>query len=413
MKSKLLSVMLIAICVIAIQTSANAQSDLKKGYIVTYKGDTIKGFVDVRAWGLAESYITFSEKESEGGKHFSPYDISAFGFDNEVYEGAYVDVEYSSRVVSNLSTNANLIKEKHLIFLQKISGGSKPLYISHITHNNLFYIKSDTAFVLLEYKKYLKDEKDSGGVTRSRIVENKTYIGQLALYLSDCPQITDEIHKTSYDLKSMISLFGKYQKCKLENIVSLTHEPNYKLTFGITAGVMMTTIDFRFIEINKHEPVNFTSVPIGISLEINKRVNLQQWSFYSELICHAQYDLMYETEYHDEISSKRYLYSYEYRSIKLSNMVKYIYAFESIKFFGGAGLAIEDFRGKWDYNSDQMILGTKVRGHDDGFNKMTILKPCLSLGAKYDHFNINFRYEMANKEKYMDATAGVLVSYTF
>jgi len=71
---------------------SKAQSNYKPGYVITSKGDTIKGFVDYREWDETPADVKFKQAVSDNTvKTFTPGDISGFGISDiesyRVYTG--------------------------------------------------------------------------------------------------------------------------------------------------------------------------------------------------------------------------------------------------------------------------------------------------------------------------------------
>lgn len=59
---------------------SNAQSNYKPGYVVTSKGDTIKGFIDYREWDRTPSDVNFKKDAADNeAKKYLPADIAGFG----------------------------------------------------------------------------------------------------------------------------------------------------------------------------------------------------------------------------------------------------------------------------------------------------------------------------------------------
>ena len=62
---------------------SNAQSNYKPGYVVTSKGDTLKGFIDYREWDATPLAVNFKQSASDNtAKKYTPADIAGFGISN-------------------------------------------------------------------------------------------------------------------------------------------------------------------------------------------------------------------------------------------------------------------------------------------------------------------------------------------
>ncbi|MFB9843460.1 outer membrane protein [Mucilaginibacter ginsenosidivorans] len=59
---------------------SNAQSNYKPGYVVTPKGDTIRGFIDYREWDRTPADVNFKQDAADNeAKKYTPADIAGFG----------------------------------------------------------------------------------------------------------------------------------------------------------------------------------------------------------------------------------------------------------------------------------------------------------------------------------------------
>jgi hypothetical protein len=74
-----------------------SQENFTKGFIISVKGDTIKGFIDYRNWEKNPDKITFKNLNSETKKTINPIDVQGFGVNNDFYESAIVKLELSSK----------------------------------------------------------------------------------------------------------------------------------------------------------------------------------------------------------------------------------------------------------------------------------------------------------------------------
>lgn len=61
---------------------ASAQSIFRPGYIVGLKGDTLKGFIDVREWVSTPTSIKFKLSKDAENQKFAANDITAFSVTN-------------------------------------------------------------------------------------------------------------------------------------------------------------------------------------------------------------------------------------------------------------------------------------------------------------------------------------------
>ncbi len=58
--------------------TTNAQSNYKKGYVITNKNDTIRGFIDFRTDKMNSSLCKFKRSENDYEQKFHPGEINVY-----------------------------------------------------------------------------------------------------------------------------------------------------------------------------------------------------------------------------------------------------------------------------------------------------------------------------------------------
>lgn len=104
---------------------SNAQSNYKPGYVVTLKGDTLKGFIDYREWDANPGSIDFKRSPEETGVNkFTPENASYFSITNlesyRRYEGPI-----STDPVADVNLNRDTSFRMGTVFLKVIEKGDK------------------------------------------------------------------------------------------------------------------------------------------------------------------------------------------------------------------------------------------------------------------------------------------------
>lgn len=399
-------------------STLHAQDNLKRGYIIRPAGEIVHGFIDVADWGMNPSRVLFKTYPADTGTYYDPYDIKEFGMNQEVWQGGFVDVELSSRDPRSLSTSPELYLEKDLVFLQMVIKGPKPLYVYSKAVNEQFYIKNGNDFELLIYKKYLKDvAKPEGFGTNTAVIENKKYQGQLIVYFDDCPQIKNKISRTSYKQDELENLFYEYAKCTNTGFERLTPIKNISLKLGGVLGYSISALDFNFIEdyrIKEQEPVNCKPKIIGMTLEISRPVSKPRWSIYNEFALLTPYSHEYRL-YGNESETVSYVdtYLFDFRSLKMTNMLRYKYPVGKLSLFANAGITNEFYRGEWTRHYkfiSPLVTNSSVKSYRDKFLATKIVT---GVGVKYAMLSLEARYEPVSLNKYAGPTTSFVLNVTF
>lgn len=254
-----------------------AQKNYQPGYIISLKGDTIKGQVDFRDWEYNPNRIRFMSN-SVDVKEYSAKEIRAFGIHNESYE--------SAPIIKEVGIDEQTEFQKDTTFLQVLIGGKKSLYYhkDRGPERERFYIKQNGGYELLLYKTFIKEESNG---FRSKY-ENKKYQGQLSFYLNDCPTLQARKVKLAYTRTSLVSLFNFYYQCTNAPIAFQKKVEKIPVALNIIAGLSSTQVNFSGIA-----PFNYLinssykpsmDLAAGLSINVVLPFNQKKFSLYNEIL---------------------------------------------------------------------------------------------------------------------------------
>jgi len=168
-----------------------AQSEYHQGYIITMKGDTVNGFIEVSA---SNGCVFKKDFVDAVETIYSPYDIQGFGFSQR-----YI----VSKPVSSKTGNIERV------FMDCLILGQASLY----QYLNLFYVeKADSLFLPLLKSTVINSNSGSSDVDRISTAGN--YIGTLSYLLSDCPGIRQSVQNAKYTRNDFTELIKNYNKCR-------------------------------------------------------------------------------------------------------------------------------------------------------------------------------------------------------
>ncbi|MBN1197744.1 MAG: PorT family protein [Bacteroidales bacterium] len=314
------------------------QKNYLPGYIIMLTGDTVKGTLDYRNWERNPRKIAFLASGSSETAEYSPATITGFGVLDEIYISAVIETEVSSDKTGDLTFDPTLNMVVDSGFLQVLVRGDKSLYLfRNKLGKEQFYIGQDSAMELLVYKKYLKSQNG-----QSSIVENKKYIGQLTLYLSDCQSISQKLQNTNYQQNSLEKLFLTYYDDKHSSPSFYKKPENLILAFGIKAGASYTKLTFHsanfiyLVEASYKPSYNFTC---GVNMDVILTRNNRKWSICNELLF-THYGV--EGEYTDYTNENKYtIYSSRlgYMYLKLNNLIRFKLPVGKVFLYANAGIS--------------------------------------------------------------------------
>lgn len=309
---------------------ATAQTNYVKAYIVNNTGDTIKGLIDYKNWGMNPDKIHFKSSPQSEVFVFTPTSIRTFCVSDELYYSAEVQMEVSPEV-SNLDKYADLNLVTDSVFLQTLVQGSKSLfYYKSPAGKSNFYIFSNGKYELLQHKKYIK--------TTSKdivIAENKKYVGQLIIYFNDCEYLKSKIGKIKYSQRSLVNSFDSYYRCTRETVSFKKKEEKIKFEKGIFAGGSSTTLTVKGGDI-KDIPHFSTSknLAMGLSFDVVLPRNQRKWSIVNELNFPSYH---MEDNFINKAKDTVYI-EMGYRYVKINNMLRFSYPIKVFRIFINAGM---------------------------------------------------------------------------
>jgi hypothetical protein len=355
-KKSIIATSVIIFCLTLIITpKITAQQNFLPGYYINIKGDTINGYIDYRKWELTPKTIQFKAELSTTTQTFSPHDIKEFKVANEKFISATVDVEISptdKEVYKDYNPELKIIQET--VFLHVLINGSKSLLFLG-REKEQFYINTDSAITLLAYKKYMKllgwNSEIMHNDIKTSLIENKKYVGQLMIYLNDCPTIKPLINKTGYNKKSLERLFISYYKnCRSSEPVSIEETPEKATTtFGITAGTTLSALSFNSTVVlgqtDHYDYLRNTNFPgstnysMGVYLEYMLARKIRKFSFYNELLYTSfQFKGNY-LRYLNEDRYSNFKTELNYSYLKLFSMLRYNIPMGKMNMFAGGGMS--------------------------------------------------------------------------
>jgi hypothetical protein len=249
-----------------------AQENLVKGYLVKASHDTVRGFISFSKSGRNPDNVFFTEQQGTAQKEFKPFQIAGFGTEETAFVSTVVEAfaNFTDEDLSQPKTR------KDTTFLKRVVGdGNHDLYYYKDrfgTEN--FYIRQNNLFELLIYKKY-----SSVGEYATSILENKKFLGQLALYFRDCPGYEKKLRRVRYNTADLQEFFNSCLPKRSQKITIARNE------VGFLFGPAITFMKFH------EQPYAYLSLPNlppslsgAIGFYVKTRLPKQGWSINSELL---------------------------------------------------------------------------------------------------------------------------------
>lgn len=376
-----------------------SQENYVKGYVILKSGDTIHGFIDYRNWQRNPDKIAFKEKPSDNKTSYTPLNCKAFSVLDENYESAIVPTEISSRNTNHLDYEPELKMKTDTTFLQTLIKGKKSLYYYlNDLRNEHFYIKNDSAFELLVYKRYLKYAN-----MQNTVSENKRYLGQLVIYLADCKTIQPKIEKLEYRRNSLSKLFSSYYECTGSKFESMKITEEITSEFGALAGISFkpeTSISSYEVSQHINSSVNMA---VGLSLNLILPRTQRKWSIYSELLYspynEITHDVQTRTEYEYQITD----YNAKYITFYMNNMFRFQYPVKKAFVFSDLGLSSGYGVQKVSYLRKEVVfhsINTITEEYDRPNSTGKEFSFAFGIGLRYKGFSFETRAYLFSLSRY-------------
>jgi hypothetical protein len=373
------------------------QENYLQAYIVDHNGDTVHGFIDYRNWGKNPDRILFKNQLTDQPIVHTPLSIRNFCVVDEVYASAKILNDLSPVITDELEYGKDPNLKPDTIFLQSIVLGKKSLYLYKNTMGKeLFYIGQDTAFTLLEYKRYLNEAE----VTT--VKENKRYLNQLAVYLNDCPTIQQDFKSLQYTRKSIEKLFLSYYKCVGSPLTFHKKGGSSRTEFGVIAGLTFNNLEFDPALVYNRNEMDFSttaSYTLALFANIVLDRNQGKWSLYNELAFSPYKVEDYTTLYYNENNYTDYTMTFGYSYLKLNTMARFKYPVGKAFVFLNAGMS-----NAYAIHETNQVLAEKTDGSSVTSEKSDALYVTqryeqgllAGIGAVYDRYSFECRYERGN-----------------
>lgn len=286
--------LILVFCFLCTVTIISAQNDFRPGYIIRLNGEKVDGLINYGSESNLCKKCVFIESTGKNSTTYYPNQIKGFRFKDSRY--------FISKLIND---------KWH--FLEYLIQGKLDIYHLNINNSEHYYLeKSDDELVEIP----ADDEVISTDSTGTRhISKSKKHIGLLTYYLSDAPQIKNDIaNLTILTDKSLISLAQKYHSavCNDEKCIifekptppikvnleifggfnlnpynsELTYfdEEKYEMTKNFVAGIyghfwfpsigdkifIKTGINYMYLEHNKvhyYDPTHQTNLIIPLFVE--------------------------------------------------------------------------------------------------------------------------------------------------
>ncbi len=243
-------------------TKAMAQISFEEGYFINNSGIKTACLINNISWQSNPTQFVYKGSENEEKRTATLETVKEFGIiGHSKYIRYDVDIDRSSEITANLSTDRNPTFHQEKLFLKVLVEGEASLLMYRDQNlRRYFYKKDSTDVEQLVYKLYTSYTKNNANnmlARRKYIKKNLRYQQQLWTDLK-CSNITlKEIERINYSKSDLTKFFVKYNTCKKSTSI-LPHETQNK-----DVTVYKKTNKGRFVNLSIKPRLNNASAIIN------------------------------------------------------------------------------------------------------------------------------------------------------
>lgn len=383
---------------IVISQNSYANERYKEGYVVTIKGDTLRGLIKDKKGDANPSSVSFKSNQDAKQIKYGLSELLSFEVGYQRYIRAEIDVEVSPRALSELDYVGTYIVERTVGFLEVLFDGPKSLYYYKASYGNEnFYIRDENDKIqLLLYKRYLNKPGTQ------KIKEERKFLGQLSLYLQECEGIDAKLQILNYNRGALVNLYDYYYKHSSFSSSYEQKKGKFSTKISIVGGPNISSIKFSqsgSTEYATLDQMDFqwgNGFTVGVSLESFKKANLGHFSVVNDLLINQ-----FKSEGDNKslaLEKNQYYYdhaSFNYLYFKWMPQIRYRFELNNWIVFGDIGLT----GGAVLYEDTSLITsnleGTNVVDHGAVFNKSSSFQygGVIGLGTGYKRLSLEVKYE--------------------
>jgi len=329
---------------------------------------------------------------------------------NDIFESRNITVSESPRGTFQLSYDTKYPSKSVTAFLLVLVSGEVSLYQYIDEMGTDYYYVESAAYPLMEltyFKYYVEDHGKRG------IAENTKFRGQLIAVMSDQPELHKQIAIADYHPEDLSKIVIAYNQ-QDGNESFYTHnidKTHYR--FGVFAGVSIIRL---YLGSNSYSSdFEYTLYPIvGVSMVFEPNRGRGKWTIYSDLNYTGFNYKSDKTIYQDENRIDYYDERYNTTYLKLSVMGRFNFVGHKIvPYIGAGGFFATRISNNSYANRESFRYGSTTfyntpvdaRGFDYGFS--------LGVGARYEKFSLDSRYEFGGIAPYTGASAADCIYITF
>lgn len=228
-----------------------AQSNFKKGFVVTLAGDTLNGFIDFREWNQnPKSFAYKATLDAKTTQEFTPANARYVNIENlEIYRQYTGRISQDKVVLPKISTGMDTSTTADAVFLKVLQVGKNvSLYSYRDAIKSRFYLQhhDQPAPKELIYRIYYRVQNQNEQSSNPELTtQAKLYVGQLwfaaGKYQVGTPELKRQIDLINYSEPDLLKIASKINGIAKEKAVK-TEVTGTRVKYFFGVGLNRTTV---------------------------------------------------------------------------------------------------------------------------------------------------------------------------
>ncbi|UOQ99190.1 PorT family protein [Hymenobacter sp. 5317J-9] len=280
MKKVYLKHLLLAVSLLAVSSTAQAQKNFRPGYVVPLAGDTLRGEVDVRGGQRMASFCQF--RPAGGGQpvRYAPTDLKAYGLSS--------GDQYEARPLPAAAGAAPAY-----LFLQVLARGKAALY-SYTDEDSRprYYLQKTGEPAVVELVQNTQNVRGETGVVQESSYPFRRVLSQA---FADCFAVQPMLPHAELKEATLVAIFERYNTCDpAAGAAAKTMARTTKFHFGLRAGMQKGDITYYHDGRDEIKMASELKPVFGVGLLLMPGAFNTKWSFGLEALYQSQ---QYHTTY--------------------------------------------------------------------------------------------------------------------
>jgi hypothetical protein len=260
----------LAVVLINIFILSYSQKGYDRGYIVTSKFDTLRGFIKTQSNYMNSRLCEFIKGGDSESRKYTPEDLISYRITDKKY--------YVSKEVKVDSVPLKL-------FLEYLVHGIADLYYLKEQKQEYYFLDKDNQMVQLNNDGKVITRVENQGKSDEKIMTfykpSLQYKRMMTVLFQDIPELQKRINNLNYDYRSLINITVDYHNavCPDKECIDYTKQATQSIFIEPWAGYRMETMSLK----KSSDHAKSSSVGFGINLRLKPFKGYSKWDFITGL----------------------------------------------------------------------------------------------------------------------------------